>query len=328
MAKNLSRAKGVAAVLCSLVLATCSLGALAGCSQFNINTNTEVTTSPDSLLSKNATLNEGVLTVGINGKNSPYGGTNPNGDMVGMDVDIAAALADEMGLTLQIVDVEASGKADLAEKHVDIALGVTKAGSGGTISYSKPYIDDGSALYRKTGAGDVSNITSEVNAGGKILVQSNTASGYEVQEALGVDVVRSFNTVQEAFDALEAGEGIALATDAVIGDYLARNYDDIERAGYLSSESVTPIYAVALTENGELTHAMKNAVKEISKNGVLRVIVDKWLGDSGESLMPKNVKLKKIPDMFLPEEDVQATGETAQAEQATTEGTTAANDAV
>ncbi len=273
---------------------------LTGCSQLNINTNTEVKADLTPQLSAGTTITDGVLTVGVNASNSPYGGTNQNNETVGLDVDIAAALASELGMKLQIVDVNSNGKSSLGSKQVDVALGVTKSGNNSLIAYSNAYINDGSSLFTlesnlEGAAAAAKKLNTEKD---KILVQGNTATALEVQESLGVDSITAYGTMREAFEALEKGEGTFLAADAVIGDYMATSFSDIKHVGFMSSETVTPIYAVTLAENAELTQGVKNAFEKISGNGVLRVIVEKWLGAQGEQLMPGNVDIAKISDMF------------------------------
>ena len=83
--------------------------------------------------------------------------------------------------------------------------------------------------------------------------------------------------------------------DAVIGDYFARNYDNVVRVGFLGADCVTPIYGVMVSSNATLSKGVSDAVTTISKNGVLRVIIAKWLGADGKSLMPGNVDLSKLP---------------------------------
>ena len=145
----MSTGKGrILASISMAVAALFALVALAGCSQLTINTNSSVEKNLEPVLKEGSTISNGVLTVGINGTNSPYGGTSQStGATIGLDVDIAAALAQEMGMQLQIVDVGSNGKSALSTGQVDIALGVMKSGSADTVTYSNAYINDGSSLF-------------------------------------------------------------------------------------------------------------------------------------------------------------------------------------
>ena len=117
----------------------------------------------------------------------------------------------------------------------------------------------------------------------------------KVQESIGIDKIVAVPTIQEAFEALQRGDQKYLVADAVIGDYFARNYDNVVRSGFLGADCVTPIYGVMMSSNTELSKGVSDAVNTISKNGVLRVITAKWLGADGKSLMPGNVDISKLP---------------------------------
>ena len=115
--------------------------------------------------------------------------------------------------------------------------------------------------------------------------QQKKKKGRSVQELLGIDKVVAMPTMQDAFDALNDGEQKFLVTDAVIGDYFARNYENVIRMGFLGADCVTPIYAVSLTQNSALSSGVNAAIKTINENGVMRVIATKWLGSDGETLL-------------------------------------------
>jgi polar amino acid transport system substrate-binding protein len=279
----------IASILAVALVVSC-LPLLAGC-----QTQTKVESTLTSQLDSDATITSGTLTVGINTANSPYGGTNTRtNETVGLDVDIAAAVADELGLKLQIVDVGANGRSALSQGQVDVAFGLTKSGSSDSVTYSPAYINDGASLFCLSENAPKSISDVDVSEG-KILVQANTASSYAVQEALGTDSIKSYSTLQEAFEALNNGEQKYLVADAVIGSYFARDYENVERVDFLSTESVTPVYALTLTKNGDLTTAVSDAIDTITQNGVLKTIVAKWLGTQGASLLPGAVDMDKLP---------------------------------
>ncbi len=274
----------------SLAIAVVAFGVLSGC-----QSETEFKRELTPQIASEATITEGTLTVGVNASNSPYGGTNASGETVGLDVDVAAAIADELGLKLQIVDVNSNGRAALSNKQVDIALGLTKSGSSKSVTYSPAYVNDGASLFCL--AENAPSKLSEVQSSeGKVLVQANTAAAYTAQEALGASAIRATSTMQEAFEALVAGEEKYLVADAVIGDYFARNYEGVQRVNFISSENVTPIYAVTLTDNSELTSAVSGAFGTITQNGVLKVVSSKWLGTQAMDLLPGQVDIETLPD--------------------------------
>lgn len=289
MVKTAVRHKGIGAVIAAVAVAMVALFAMSAC-----QTKTEVETNLTPKLSSGTTITDGTLTVGINASNSPYGGTNNNNETVGLDVDVAAALADELGMKLQIVDVNSDGRSALSNKQVDMVLGATKSGDDKTVTYTSAYINDGASLFCLQENAPKS-IKSFQLGNGKILAQSGTASAYAVQESLGSQAVQTTSTLQDAFQALESGEQKYLVADAVIGDYFARNYSGVQRVDYISASSVAPMYGMTLTSNRELTSQVDQALDTISQNGVLRTIVAKWLGSEGESLLPGKTNVSELP---------------------------------
>ena len=295
MFKRSMKNKRICAILVTVAIAALALSGLVGC---QLQTNTEVKKTLTPKLANNATIHSGILTVGINASNSPYGGSNGSNQTVGLDVDVAAAIAEELGLQLQIVDVKSSGRNALTNGQVDLALGMTKSGTSDKISYTGSYISDGPALFCLKGnePQSIEAVASAAAAGdAKILVQADTTSAMKVQESIGIDKIVAVPTIQEAFEALQRGDQKYLVADAVIGDYFARNYDNVVRSGFLGADCVTPIYGVMMSSNTELSKGVSDAVNTISKNGVLRVITAKWLGADGKSLMPGNVDISKLP---------------------------------
>mgnify|MGYP002869686589 FL=1 len=289
------------ACIATALVAAFAAVALAGCAQLTINTNTEIDKDQTPALAADTTLMDGVLTVGINGSNTPYGGTNEgSGKTVGLDVDIAAALADELGMGLQIVDVNSNGKASLSSAQVDLSLGVVKSGSDKSVAYTSAYINDGSSLFvLEENLKNVGAIVKKLKQGKqKVLVQAQTTTALEVQEELGIDSVIAQGTLREAFDALVAGDAKCLVADAVCGDYWAASYSNVRRVDFLSPDSVRPMYAITKADNVELTQAVDKAMETITNNGILRNVVDKWLGTQGEDLLPGKVDIASIDKLF------------------------------
>ena len=287
--------KGICAALIVVVVAIAAVCSFSAC---QVQTKTQVDTSLTPKLSDGATIHSGILTVGINASNSPYGGTNSNNQTVGLDVDVAAAIAEELGMKLQIVDVSSSGRNALTNNQIDVALGLSKSGTSEKVVYSDSYISDGPSLFclAANKPESIEAVASELAAGSaRVLVQADTTSALKVQETVGIDKIIAMPTVQEAFSALANGQQKYLIVDAVIGDYFARNYPDVIRAGFLGADCVTPVYAVTLSEKTELSPRINDAIQTITKNGVLRVITAKWLGSEGKSLMPGQVDISKLP---------------------------------
>ncbi len=284
-----------------LVVAACALLCVAACALpacRQLPSTPEA--QPTSALGSNATISAGTLTVGVNASKSPYGGSNSAGEVVGLDVDLAAALADALGLKVKVVDVKDEGAKKLEAKEVDVALGMAKTAGNDAISYSKAYLNDGSALFmtKDKAKSDVASVDFTNLNGKKVLVQSSSAAATEVQEALGLASTSVMATVGDGFDALNKGTSDYFVADAAAGDYFARDYDGIVNVGFLSSTSVRPVYAATLSAGSELGDAVAKALDSLVSNGTMRLFADKWLGTQGEALLPGKTDMSTLPDSF------------------------------
>ncbi len=314
MANGRVAMRGVlAAAMCAMCCAAVLF--LSGCQQLPSQPAAQLSSTLDS----SATVSSGTLTVGVNASKSPYAGTNSAGEVVGLDVDMAAALADELGLKVKVVDVKDEGAKKLEAKEIDVALGMAKTGDGDALSYSKAYLNDGSALFmpKEKAKSDVASVDFTNLNGQKVLVQSSSAAASEVQEALGLASTSAVATVKDGFDALENGTSDYFIADAAAGDYYARDYDGIVNVGFLSSVSVRPVYAATLSAGSELANAVAKAVDTLVSDGTARLFVDKWLDTQGESLLPGKTDMSTLPDTFAP-----SAQQGQDTEQAATQGQT------
>ena len=134
--------KRVSVLVVGLVVALCVALPLAGCSA-----NEYTPTAKDQTVNDSALNTAGTLRVGVNASNAPYS-CESSGSIVGIDVDIAAALADEMGLKLELVDVGTGSDTAFTKDNVDIVMGVTKSNSAYWMSDT--YLSSGVALFSLT----------------------------------------------------------------------------------------------------------------------------------------------------------------------------------
>ena len=98
-----------------LMAATMLVGvmALTGCGGDTTEPTTDEANNQSEPASTTATdlktVTEGVLTMSTNAAFPPYESTDDSGNVVGIDADIAAAIAEKLGLKLQIDDMDFDG---------------------------------------------------------------------------------------------------------------------------------------------------------------------------------------------------------------------------
>lgn len=221
----------------------------------------------------------GVLRVGVDLSYPPFAGTD-DGVNAGIDVDIAAAIAERLGLTVELVDVKPSQMSTaLADRSVDVMLGavpitdavLADAATAGT------YLIDGIAAFTTAPAGsEVATITLEQLPNLRVGAQQGSAAFWSLESDLGEGFVQPFDTLKGAFDALDAGDIDVVVGDAAVGAYIARDHPAVAFAGQIGEPQ--PLGAVVRKDAIELEAAIRGTLDAMAADGVLATIRGKWLG--------------------------------------------------
>lgn len=219
-----------------------------------------------------------VLTMATNAQFPPY--EYYEGDkIVGIDAEIAEAIADKLGMTLKIEDVEFdSVLTGVQSGKYDIGL------AGITVTPERQQSMDFSDTYA-TGIQSIivpegSEITSvdDLMADGaayKVGVQLSTTGDIYATDDFGADRVQKFQSGADAVAALTAGK-----IDCVIIDnqpaksYVAAN----EGLTILDSAYTEEEYALCTAKgNDELLTKINGAIAELKEDGTIQSILDKYI---------------------------------------------------
>ncbi|MEC4183347.1 ABC transporter substrate-binding protein [Adlercreutzia sp. R21] len=217
---------------------------------------------------------EGTLRVGVNTENPPLAGMG-SGKIIGIDVDIAAAMADSLGLKVSIVDVGSDAAAAIAEGKVDVVMGIDAANAEADYWTSPSYLPTGIALFALSPDAGVP----APDSGATFAAQVSSKSAWAVSNEFGQDALTSTNSLSDAFAALQAGTVQYVAADAIIGLYAAHGQGlDVSVVAMLMKPSG---YCMAVSaENADLQQAAGDALANLVSNGTIDVIERKWLGAS------------------------------------------------
>ena len=155
----------------------------------------------------------GTLVIGVFSDKKPFGYVDENGDYQGYDVYFARRLAQDLGVELKLVFVDAPNRVEyLTSAKVDIIL------ANFTVTPARAEVVDFALPYMKVALGVVSPdsalITTAEQLAGKTLIVSKgtTAETYFAENHPEVRLLK-FDTYTEAFNALLDGRGDALSTD-------------------------------------------------------------------------------------------------------------------
>ena len=197
----------------------------------------------------------GTLRMGTNATFPPYEFVGDDGNVQGIDVDIAAAIADKLGMKLEVTDMEFDSLIPaLQSDTVD--------------SYAKGV----QVIIVKDG----SDIASPDDLEGKnIGVQTGTTGDIYCTGDYGQEHVKQFNNGPLAVAALVNDQ-----IDCVVIDQEpAKNYVAANSGlKILDTAYADEDYAIAIKKgNTELLDKVNGALKELEGDGTLQSIVDKYI---------------------------------------------------
>jgi polar amino acid transport system substrate-binding protein len=226
---------------------------------------------------------EGVLKVWVDPSHAPFAGYSDN-VVIGIDVDIAAALAEQMGLKLEIVRPDDFPGKDinalLRDGDVDVAMGI----QGDTASLFTevqvgPYLIDGPAIFAVGLTDESQNFDPAQIAGMKVVAQEDSLAAWQIRKDYGDENLLTYPSLEKTFDELAAGSVSYAAADAIVGSFQAvqsAQYENIRCEGMLPDS--TGVYMGVAAGREELATKLTEALRDLRDGGNLQIVVAKWLG--------------------------------------------------
>ena len=234
------------------------------------------------------TAKEGVLVMATNAAFPPY--EYKEGDsFAGIDVEIATKIAEKLGLTLEIQDVEfgsiiggvQSGKFDMGVAGMTVNEERLQS-----VNFTDSYATGVQVVIVNEDSAIASLDDLKADGSMKYGVQQDTTgdiySSYSVDEGgFGEENVIRYKTGADAVQALKSGK-----VDAVIIDnepaksFVAAN----EGLKILDTEYAVEDYAICIAkENTALLNAVNEALAELKADGTLQSIINKYIPASEDS---------------------------------------------
>lgn len=215
------------------------------------------------------------LTMATNAEFPPY--EYKEGDnVVGIDAEVAQAIADKLGMKLEIVDTKfdaiipgvQSGKYDMGMAGMTVTPEREQS-----VSFSDSYATGIQSIIVKQGS-DIKSVD-DLSEKTKIGVQLGTTGDIYAKDDFGEEAVQEYDKGADAVQALIAGK-----IDCVIIDnepaksFVAANEGlEILKTSYAEED-----YAICFKkDNTELQTKVNDALKELIADGTVQKIVDKYI---------------------------------------------------
>ena len=262
--------------LIALILALVMVLGLVACGAANDTNKNEQpngTTGNDEA-PKYTTLEKGKLIMSTNAEFPPDEMTDDNKNYIGIDVEIAKAIAEKLGLELEIMDVDfdAALLAVQQNKSDIVMAGVTVNDDRKLVmNFSNTYATGKQVIIVKEG----SDVTLD-NLGEKMIgTQRATTGNIYASDDYGEEHVLAYDNGATAVQALQNGQVDCVIIDnAPAQEYVKAN------AGLkiLETEYVIEDYAIGFGKtNTALVEAVNEVLSELIKDGTVQKILDKYI---------------------------------------------------
>ena len=220
------------------------------------------------------TVEAGKLTMATNAAFPPYEMTTDSGEIEGIDIETAQAIADKLGLELQIDDMDFDAALlSVQQGKADIVM------AGVTVTDERKAVMDFSDSYA-TGIQSIivpegSDIASPDDlAGKKIGTQRGTTGYIYCSDDFGDENVVAYDDGLTAIQALNNSQVDAVVIDnAPAKEFVAANPGLV----ILDTSYAEEDYAIGMAKGSSLEDAVNAVLEELKADGTLQSIVDKYI---------------------------------------------------
>ena len=236
-------------------------------------TSTEEAASADAAAV--TTVNAGKLTMSTNAAFPPYEMTTDSGDFEGIDIEVAGAIAEKLGLELQVDDMDfdaallaaQNGKSDMVMAGVTVTDERLKV-----MDFSDTYAEGIQSII----VPEDSDIATADDLSGKAIGTQRGTTGYlYCTDDFGEENVIAYDDGLTAVQALNNGQVDAVVIDnAPAQEFVAAN----PGLKILDTAYAQEDYAIGVAKgNTQLLDAINGALEELQADGTLQAIVDKYI---------------------------------------------------
>lgn len=271
-------ALGLTAVMAVAVFAGCGNNS----STENTNSNNE-NVSTEGENSGEGTLDYDKIIVGLDDTFAPMGFRDENGELTGVDVELANAVSEELGIPFEFQPIDWSMKeTELNNGTVDLLWNgytITEERKQ-VVSFTDPYLENRQIVVTMAD----SDINSIADLAGKTVAAQDMSSAIDAIE--GKPEVKdtfaelvTFETNDQCLRDLEAGRSDAVVADEVLVKYYI-SQKGAEKYKILDEDFGEEEYGIgARKDDTALVEAINKAMDSLKEKGTTKEIGEKWFGD-------------------------------------------------
>lgn len=223
---------------------------------------------------------KGVLVLGTDPTFAPFEFKGTDGKIQGFEIDLAQAVAKDLGVKLEIRPVGfgalmpqavTSGRVDMAISAITITPERAKV-----VSFSDPYYRSAQVFIVKAGNPGKFNWPAEVK-GKTIGVQANTTGQYSANDMLKPKgaTIKVYDDFAAGLADVRAGRIAALIGDApTVDDLKKRLPGQFDRAG---TDLVAEDYGMVFKKGSDLAAAANKTLARLKASGEYQKLLNKWI---------------------------------------------------
>ena len=205
---------------------------------------------------------------------APYSYYNSHDEFAGLDAELAAILANELGMNLDLQFKEHDACVeDIINGRADMFMGCEKSLLDSNLSMviaSVPYTQDSFAIYGKSDIDSVGQLYT------KQLATRNNSGAESIIDDFGLkDNLSYYGSLDDAVDATNAGE----CNCVIERNYALMHSDAIRRYGF-KDEMVLGLSSVCVgisSDRKQLAEAVNLKIVEMLSDGSMDRLTEKWL---------------------------------------------------
>ena len=225
------------------------------------------------------------LRIGMTGSQPPFNVRNRDGDLIGLEVDLANLLASAMGVELKIIEKPfgellpalTDGELDLVMSQVTATLERNR-----NVAFVGPYYVSGKSMLTKSSTVAAIKETNEINHETMRIatLKGSTGENFVARRAPQAQLVTT-EDYAEAVDLLLNDQVDAFLADAPIVKLTGMRYPNAGLVGLSRPLTIEPIGIAVPPEDPLLLNLVQNYMRALEASGGLEVLLKKWFENAG-----------------------------------------------
>ena len=272
-----------------LLAAALTLTLLAGCSGAGAPETSPSTTAPAGTASGSQPqldlIADGVLTVGVEAAYPPFEYYAEDGTtIIGFDADVAAAVADELGLKLQFVDTAWDTIFQGCGTNYDVVISAACINEERKqyVDFSDPYISNYQAIVVPADSTLTFSALTDLS-GYSVSMQKETNSDIILRNLMDTGSVTNCVSVTNervttCFEQLANGEVDVILCDSTVADGYVAKQPDVYKIAYVDQAEAENFGIAMKKGDTAMAAAINQALQNLKDSGFLADCQSKWFG--------------------------------------------------